>query len=229
MSYTGSAISANPIAQQEIHLLNEGLSYHAVAAITGTRVATLKERNRLAYHVDIYAAFRKRIERDGIPNRLSVSDDFGHYFAGFFDGEGTIVLWHRCRKRPKPYPEYRLALQIVLRQDDLQVLEYIHDNIGGLIHLQKARQNSSTNPSAKWILENIKDLAEVAIPLFDKYRLHSKKRREYQIWRPLVVQRYLSTLGGETSRGGPLGIAFDNDFIAAADTVKALRKYTHRV
>lgn len=215
---------------RERELLHSGMSYHAIAALTGERVGTLKERNRLVYKINIYEAFRQRIEREGVPNRLSVSDDFGHYFSGFFDGEGCIVAFHRRRTdRAKSYPEFRLALQIAIRDDDSQVLEYIRDNLGGRIHWQKARENSKTNASVRWVFEHVKDLAEVIIPLLDKYPLRSKKRREYEIWRPLVMQRYISTLAGETARGGAVSDEFEREFIAAVSAISAIRQYSHRV
>jgi hypothetical protein len=215
---------------QERELLHSGMSYQAIASLTGERVGTLKERNRLVYKIDIYEAFRQHVEREGIPNRLSVSNDFGNYFAGFFDGEGCIVAFHRRRTdRPKSYPEFRLSLQIAIRDDDLQVLEYIRDNLGGRIHRQKARKYTQTNPSARWNLESIKDLAEVVIPLLEKYPLRSKKGREYEIWKPLVIQRYIATLGGETARGGSTSDEFEKDFVLAVSGISAIRNYSNGV
>lgn len=226
MSYNGNSLIDTQMASREIELLKSGISYHAIAKMTNTRVGSLKERNRLVYKIDIYEAFRQRIKREGVPNRLSITDDFGYYFTGFFDGEGCIVVYHRRRKRPKSYPEFRLGIQITIRDDDKQVLKYITDNIGGKLFHQRL-QRGSTNPSIKWSIENIKDLVEIVLPLFDKYPLHSKKSREYQIWRPLVIQRYIATLGGETQRGGPVGAKFEIDFIAAIAAIKNIRKYVN--
>jgi hypothetical protein len=38
------------------------------------------------------------------------------------------------------------------------------------------------------------------IPLLDNYPLYSKKAQEYAIWKPLVIQRYITTLGGYSNR-----------------------------
>lgn len=226
MPYTGERLLKTDIAQQEIKLLKSGLSYKGVSKITGTKIGTLKERNRLVYNVDIYSAFRKRIDRNGIPQNLSVSDNFGHYFVGFFDGEGTFVVWHRRRDRgEKSYPEFRLSIQIVVRKDDVNVLEYIMDNIGGNIY-ETLHKNSPTNPAVTWRKENIKELAENIIPVFDKYPLHTKKRREYDIWKPLVRQRYISTLGGGTQRGGPVSDTFEEGFIKAVSRIKSIREFS---
>jgi hypothetical protein len=225
MSYNGAALMATAVGQREMELLKQGLSYQAIATLTGTRVGSLKERNRLAYRIDIYRAFRERIERDGIPNQLRVGDDFGHYFAGLFDGEGHLIAWHRVRTRGKAYPEFRLGMQIVLRDDDADVLEYVREHLGGRIH-PSLHKSQNANPAANWRLENVKDLAEKIVPLFDKYSLRTKKRREYEVWRPLVIERYLATLGGETARGGPT--LFEPDFLTGVKAVQLIRQYPTR-
>lgn len=225
MSYTGKSVINSAIAHREIELLQQGLSYKAVAEIVGARVGSLKERNRLVYRVDIYQAFRERIARDGIPNQLSVGDDFGHYFSGLFDGEGCIVAFHRIRARGKPYPEFRLALQVTLRDDDADVIEYVHRNLGGVVH--RMPQRGGICPTISWKMERIKELAEQIVPLLDKYPLRSKKGREYQIWRPLVIERYMATLGGKTQRGGPT--AFEPDFLDAITAIQTIRKYPRRL
>ena len=229
MPYTGQHLIGSTIGKREMELLKEGLSYKQVSAITGTKLGTLKERNRLAYRIDIYAAFQERMQREGIPNRLSVSDAFGHYFTGFFDGEGTIVLWYRRRYRThygdgKTYPEYRLGLQIQLRQDDACVLEYIREHLGGYL-VEDAHEGSPTNPTTCWKLESIPELAEKIVPLFDQYPLRTKKKAEYKLWRPLVIARYIATLGGETARGGSVSSVFESEFVRSANAVKAIRKF----
>ena len=88
------------VAQREVELLQRGFSYKEIAALTGVRAKTVSERNRLVYKIDIWEAFRRRIEREGIPNRLAVSDAFGYWFAGFFDGEGSIIAFTRPTKDP---------------------------------------------------------------------------------------------------------------------------------
>lgn len=200
MSYT-SGTNINPATLKiETDLLRTGMSYTEIAAITGGRVKSISERNRLVYKIDIWEAFKGRIERDNIPNRLNVSDAFGHWFMGFFDGEGTITLFTRpCTGNPT-YSEYRMNIRIQVRDDDAEAIHRIKNNlnIGRVSHY--IRDHGATNPAIAWVVEDIKDLAEVVIPLFDRYPLYTKKAKEYTIWKPIVIQRYLTTLGGYSNR-----------------------------
>ena len=212
-----------PTATTEIRLLSEGLPYREVCEITGVRLGTLKERNRMLYHVNIYTAFRDRLLREGIPNRLSVVDEFGNYFAGLFDGEGTFVCWYRRRKTVSGMmPEYRLGVQIQLRQDDADVLRFVHKNLGGRICMS-VRNKGKTNPACYWRVEKSEDLVEVIIPLFDKFHLRSKKSREYVIWRDLALHRYWMTIAGNARGSTPEW--FEGKFTKAILEIDKIRRY----
>jgi hypothetical protein len=197
---TGSQVEPSIFAA-EGELLRAGFSYTEIAAKTGQKVKTISERNRLIHKVDIWEAFQRRIERDGMPNRLSVPDSFGYWFSGFFDGEGTITVFTRpCTARPQ-YSEFRLSIRIMIRDDDAEILTRVQDNLK-VGSISRHGQKGTTNPAIAWVCERVQDLAEVVVPLFDRYPLHSKKRDEYAIWKPLVMQRYVTTLAGYSNRRG---------------------------
>jgi hypothetical protein len=66
-----------------------------------------------------------------------IDDGFGHWLAGFADGEGSFNIGHP--KRPAA-PSYNCSFSIGLRIDDLPILEEIErrTGIGRLsVHLQK--------------------------------------------------------------------------------------------
>lgn len=201
MGYVNGSQIDTAIAERERELLLAGMSYTEVAAITGGRVKSISERNRLVYQIDIWEAFKRRIERDGLPNRLTVGDPFGYWFSGLFDGEGSFVVFTRPASGRPEYAEYRLAIRIMLRDDDAQVISRIYDHLQvGRISARKA--NGRSNPAVAITVERVQDLAEVIVPLFDRYPLYSKKAKEYAIWRPLVMRRYVTTLGGYSNRRG---------------------------
>ncbi|MBW4426620.1 MAG: LAGLIDADG family homing endonuclease [Nostoc desertorum CM1-VF14] len=61
-----------------------------------------------------------------IPNRLQIDDNFGFWFTGFFDGEGSLIIGQQ-----KPKGKIGLGYQrirIGQRSDDQQVLHFIKKN-----------------------------------------------------------------------------------------------------
>jgi hypothetical protein len=204
-------------------MLLAGLSYTEIANLTGARVKTISERNRLIYKVDIWEAFKRRIERDGIPERLTVSDAFGFWFSGFFDGEGSITAFTRPSTARPQYSEYRLHVRIMIRDDDADAITRIQDNLKvGIVTRRK--RHGSINPTIAWHCERIQDLAEVIVPLLDRYPLYTKKAKEFAVWKPIVMQRYITTLGGYSNRSG---IPDDERraFHNAIDAIAKIRTY----
>lgn len=222
MGYINGSQIDSSIASRERELLLSGFSYTEVANVTGGRVKSISERNRLVYKINIWEAFKNRIERDGIPNRFTAGDEFGYWFSGFFDGEGCIVAFTRQCTRSK-YSEFRLSVRIMVRDDDFNVIKRIQDNLQ-VGHISRGKSHGATNPTVAWTCERVQDLAEVIIPLFDNYPLYTKKAKEYAIWKPVVIQRYIATLGGYSNRRG---IPEDQRiaFYQAIEAISLIRTY----
>lgn len=125
---------------------------------------------------------------------------FKQWLVGFTDGEGCFGL--SIRKRPISikngtfYFSKDIVFQIALRDDDREIIEKIHDNL-------KCGKISYSVPRNKWKLKeyishgmvqfrvaSIKEIANIIIPIFDKYPLLTKKRRDYDIWRKAVLFCY---------------------------------------
>lgn len=219
MSYGVKSDRDSAVMVAERELLIAGFNYAEVAAKTGGRVKSISERNRLVHKVDIWEAFKRRIERDGITNRLTAPKEFCSWFTGFFDGEGCIVAFTRPHSRNPDYSEFRLQLRIMIRDDDLDTIRHIQNNLKvGISYRRKG--NGNANPAVAWVCERLQDLAEVMIPLLDNHPLHTKKAKEYAIWRPLVIRRYLATLGGYSNRRGVTG----DELAAFHDAIHAIGK-----
>lgn len=221
MSYTANSQIKTPLQHREREMLLAGFSYAEITQALGCSRKALSARNQIIYKINLQEAFARRIERDGIPNRLNISDAFGYWFAGFFDGEGHLGVFSRLQGI---YTERRLTIQIMLRDDDTDVITRIKDNIGvGRAYADKGR--GTTNPKATFRVEKIEDLAQVIVPLFDKYPLYSKKAREFAIWREMVRVKYIATLGGYSQRVAATereNAAFD----AGLQAIAKIRHYT---
>jgi len=52
-----------------------------------------------------------------------LGDDFGFWFSGFVDGEGCFTVRRPLPRPGRTYTDYECAFSIILRQDDLGILE----------------------------------------------------------------------------------------------------------
>jgi hypothetical protein len=148
------------------------------------------ERNRKRnFYATKHTEFINKIQNGGLPVCIAVTDDFGYWFSGLFDGEGCLIA-NRDKRG-----SLHLGVQIVSRVDDLPMLQYIQSILGGT--LNPCTPVPPSRPKVGWFLTGgIKTLVEVGLPLFDKYPLHSKKQLEYVIWKQLLLMYYMATLGG---------------------------------
>ena len=110
--------------------------------------------------------------------------DFGHWFAGLVDGEGSfgITMGHRSHRKNMPGCQFSLSL----RNDDAEVLEYIQRTLGvGGVHYRERgetnRQGYLSKPRADlWIHK--KGELPLLVELFRHYPLRSKKRLAFEVW-----------------------------------------------
>jgi hypothetical protein len=206
--------------QEERRLLELGLVVADVAKRVGANPRRVEERNRVLYGIDIPAAFQRRIHREGIPTRLSVEASFGYWFAGLFDGEGHFVMRirHGSTARGSITHNLELGLSVYLRDDDAHVLRRVQEQLGGAFSV-------GANNVARWRFSRLRDLAEIALPLFAAYPLQSKKAHEFDVFRRLVIQRYVATLGGRR-RSAPFVDVVDVE--EALAVIRAKRRYANR-
>lgn len=105
----------------------------------------------------------------------------GDYIAGFVDGEGCFYLTYRSDTRherlgaPK-YFRWTPYFAILLREDDLAILELIRNTLGcGKIYRIKGGFLS-------YSIQNINDLYEKVRPFFTKYSLRARKKTDFELW-----------------------------------------------
>ena len=113
-------------------------------------------------------------------------DGFGHYIAGFIDGEGSFVIT-TCGPSSGAA---NCRLQIKLRDDDAAILYEIQKRTGlGRIYAEpvsgRKRDTSNWHPQVFWKVHSKQDCAR-AVLLLERFPLRAKKRRDFDIWRLAV-------------------------------------------
>jgi len=121
---------------------------------------------------------------------LDVTPEFGLWFSGFFDGEGSFAFSVAVNGHKRPAPK----IQLTVRQDDAKTIEYIREQVrcGRAYFSCKYRSDKYKNhrPWATFRVSCIADLAEIIVPLFESYPLHTKKAKEFAAWKVVVQKRY---------------------------------------
>ena len=125
-----------------------------------------------------------------------VSND---YVVGLTDGEGCFYAGIRYPKGAHKTVRVEPHFYIKLRGDDLPVLEEVKQTFGcGAIYYQnEKRENHSA--CYRFEINALRDIKEKLIPFFEKYPLHSKKQREFELFKAifkLVEEKLYKTTTG---------------------------------
>jgi hypothetical protein len=117
---------------------------------------------------------------------LSIDPAFGHWLAGFTDGEGAFVLTYTSSHKGNPHklswPSARF--EITLRADDGAILYEIRDRLGfGIINNHSATRTlrPNQNPGLRYHVWRQADTL-VLVDLFEQYPLRAKKRLQFEVW-----------------------------------------------
>lgn len=113
-----------------------------------------------------------------------VPDDFGHWLAGFIDGEG-------CFQIVRNGTGFAMRFAITLRDDDRPLLTEIQTRTGlGKIYARRVTNAnvSGANPTVIWNVARKADILRL-VTLLDRYPLRGKKMLDFIIWREAVLYR----------------------------------------
>ena len=127
-----------------------------------------------------------------VPVSVAPDDPFGHWLAGFIDGEGSFAIpCHPNRNKHAPgQPTYGCAFEIKLRDDDAPVLAEIAEWAGfGRLSGRTSRADCKLDekPQAMWTVRSKIECAAL-VDLLDRYPLRAKKARDYAVWREAVAE-----------------------------------------
>jgi hypothetical protein len=147
-----------------------------------------------------------------------IDDAFGHWLAGFIDGEGCFTIpAHRSGGRPL---QYSARLVVALRADDAAILREIRDRTGlGTLQVHRSSgqriDGSPHHPGLMWMVAAKRDCMGI-VDLLDRYPLRAKKAADYAIWREAVL------LWSKVRRNGGHGHRA-YDWTAVGDLAELLR------
>ena len=147
----------------------------------------------------------------------AMTDPFGHWLAGFIDGEGCFFAGINNNGSPV------LSLTVALRADDGAILYECQERTGlGKVYERHPPSyiKKGQSPQTKWEVFNKADCEEL-VRLLRKYPLRAKKARDFNLWAQLVEER----AKWRTGRGAAATNGWDhwNDLMHQLERRKGLR------
>lgn len=105
----------------------------------------------------------------------------GNYVSGLVDGEGSfMVSIVQRRGRWNFNPKFGVCLRV----DDSEILHWLQ------IYFGCGRYTTALNrksPLGIFVIANLYDILSKVIPHFDTFPLRAKKKRDYAIWKQMVL------------------------------------------
>lgn len=108
---------------------------------------------------------------------------FLDWLAGFVAGEGCFYAGKSSNCR-----QVETRLEIHLRDDDLDILLEIQERLGMGTIYRLPRKKDSGYPQAAWSVARTTECRRL-VDIFDVHPVRAKKRRDYEVWREIVLER----------------------------------------
>lgn len=144
----------------------------------------------------------KRAAQRSLPSR-DFSDPIGWWVTGLTDGEGCFVAAsyvgpHRNKDRNgqttlSTTAGFHAYFTLSLRDDDAETIQKLVDYFGcGRINRKLPSPGQATNarPQKKFTVNRLEELVGVVIPHFDRFPLQSRKARDFDVWKELILFVY---------------------------------------
>lgn len=134
------------------------------------------------------------------------------WVTGLTDGEGCFqagVYFRQGVGRRGPYSKVDATTKfsLALRADDTQVVSRLKNFFGcGEIYNKESspalRHRGHVNPQKLFMVGKLDDLLEKIVPHFEAYPLQSKKYRDFEVWKSILlyIQENLSGTKGWARR-----------------------------
>src|SRR5271166_5719756 len=114
----------------------------------------------------------------------NIDDGFGHWLAGFIDGEGCFIASTNNNGSPS------LNMTVALRADDRAILYECQERTGlGKVYERHPPSyiKKGWPPQTKWEVFSKADCVRLAV-LLKQYPLRAKKARGFDIWAQIIEE-----------------------------------------
>ena len=121
--------------------------------------------------------------------RTALGRTWGHWFAGFTDGEGAFMLISQQNLNRPHYTRPTLGARFMLSQraDDKTVLDEIRDKLGfGCVMYHNDNPKRPGEKPAYRFQVHRKEDCQKLVKIFRQYPLHSRKARQFELWAKAV-------------------------------------------
>lgn len=127
---------------------------------------------------------------------IQITDDFGYWFSGFVDGEGCFNV--SCINR-KNFKNPQITTNFVIAQAEYSIMNEINNilQLGWYEKYKKPKIYKSISrefPGCYTYHLATRSLNDclLLISIFDKYKLRTKKKRQYELWKEAVYIRQIN-------------------------------------
>lgn len=110
-----------------------------------------------------------------------MDDAFGHWLAGFIDGEGYFGIVVSGREKRS----WGCRFTIGLRADDAAILQECHKQTGLGWLTSSPSRDPRWGPQWQWTISSKKDCIAL-MRLLERYPLRAKKAADFAVWREAV-------------------------------------------
>ena len=141
---------------------------------------------------------------------------FGHWLAGFIDGEGCFII---APKKRLDYVTYAPEFSLSLRSDDRAILEEMQRRTA-IGRLYERRATATHAGATTWKIQSKADCL-VLVGLLDRFPLRAKKADDYAIWRKAVALHHAAF----RKRYGGGGHGDWTEMAALADALREARAF----
>lgn len=160
--------------------------------------------SRFSYH---FGGFVYALQELGYPPFIkpdwdvnSINEADGHWLAGLVDGEGCFVVSRYNRERGSH--SFACSFTIGFREDDWKTLIEIKRilDLDEKLNFREQRYVKNGKPFCNLHVDDTVSLYYKIVPTFDKFKLRSKKAKDFELWKEAVKIKFDKLASGRVQK-----------------------------